>query len=396
MAPLPKPFESPSHGHDNDNEPRPTTNAPGSSFKRFVPMRFETADYLIKGILPLHGVALLAGQYSSGKTFVALDIALTLIHGTEFLGRRTKRGAVLWIAAEGASIVEQRLEAARRAKFKISVDAPHFPFLWMEPEPAKDATAVLANLGTMIREAKSECEKHHPNHPLRIVFVDTLAAFFMLEDENKNSEVGTFMAKLGKIARDLNVLIVPIHHMGKNADGGIRGASAFGAGCDGAIAVLANIHPQTGEVDGPRSISLAKTRGGVPGPLTSFMIEQVVIGVDRDGDDITPGYVRYVPLGTSSKGKPPSRPVQDLINSINEAMIKHGAEVQVFEDAPTRKAVRVDHVRDEFMRRHSVGDSADDSTKRQAYKRAHDKVLKDQLYASRSVSGVEYIWPIQV
>lgn len=48
--------EPPSHGHDNDNRPRVVTNAPGSSFKRFVPKQFETADYLIKDILPLHGV----------------------------------------------------------------------------------------------------------------------------------------------------------------------------------------------------------------------------------------------------------------------------------------------------------------------------------------------------
>ena len=50
-------------------------------------------------------------------------------------------------------------------------------------------------------------------------------------------------------------------------DGGIRGASAFGAGADGALAVLANINPSTGEVDGTRTISLAKTRGGIPGPF---------------------------------------------------------------------------------------------------------------------------------
>lgn len=383
--------------HDNDNRQRIATNVRGSSFKRFLPGQYEVADYLIKGILPLHGVAMFAGQYSSGKTFVALDLALTLIHGAEFLGHRTKQGGVLWIAAEGAGIVEQRLEAARRAKFKTSVGASHFPFLWTEPNLAKDSDAALANLGDVIREAKNECENHHPEHPLRIVFVDTLAAFFALEDENDNAKVGMFMAKLGKLARDLNILIVPIHHMGKNADGGIRGASAFGAGCDAAIAVLANINPQTGEVDGPRTISLAKNRNGNPGPLTSFVIEQVVIGADRDGDDITPGYVRYVAVGASSTGKAPTRAVRDLIDSINEAMLKHGAEVEVFEGERSRKAVRIDHVRDEFMRRHAVGDSTDPKgTKRQAYGRALDKALNDQLYATRTVGRVEYIWPIQV
>ena len=162
MAPFNKPVYQPSRGHDNDNEPPVASNAPGSSFKRFVPGRFATADYLIKGILPLHGVVLLAGQYSSGKTFVGFDISLCLIHGKEFLNRKTKPGAVLWIAAEGAGIVEQRLEAAQRAKFDAGNVAPHFPFLWEDAAPKGDTNAILAELGDKIREAKNECEKHHP------------------------------------------------------------------------------------------------------------------------------------------------------------------------------------------------------------------------------------------
>jgi hypothetical protein len=248
----------------------------------------------------------------------------------------------------------------------------------------------------MIREAKNECDNHHPEHPLRVVFIDTLIAFFVLEDENDNAKVGTFMAKLGKLARDLNVLIMPIHHMGKNADGGIRGASAFGAGCDAAIAVLASINPQTGEVDGPRTVSLAKNRNGSPGPLTSFTIGQVVIGRDRDGDDITPGYVQYVPVGASSAGERPSRGVRTLLESISEAMIKHGADVEVYEGEPCKRVVRSDHVRDEFMRRYGTGDSVKDDTKRRAYDRAINSILNAQTHVTRLVGVVEYIWPVQL
>jgi len=237
----------------------------------------------------------------------------------------------------------------------------------------------------------------HPDRLLRLVVIDTLAAYFALKDENDNAEVGTFMARLGKLARDMNVLIMPIHHMGKNAEGGIRGASAFGAGADGALAVLAKIDPQTGEVDGARSLSLAKTRSDNPGPLTAFSISQELIGRDRDNDPITPGYVVYSSVGTSANGKPPPRGVRDLIDSINEALLTHGVDMQVFEDAKPRKVVRIDHVRDEFNRRHGVGDSVDPKgAKRQAYKRAYDKVLEDQLYTTRTVRDVEYIWPIQV
>jgi hypothetical protein len=391
MSPLPKLTDLPAA---NDNRKSPSASA-DSPFRRFVDGQFEKASYLIKGVLPLTGVALLAGQYSSGKTFVALDIALSLICGVQFLGRKTKPGAVLWFAAEGAGILEQRLVAARQAKFKDDVNAPHFPFLWEDAVPKGDTNAILADLRLKIRSAKGECDELHPHLPLRFVVIDTLAAFFALEDENDNAKAATFMAKLGEIAREMKVLIMPICHMGKNADGGIRGASAFGAGADGALAVLASINQATGEVDGSRSISLAKTRGGIPGPLSSFMIEQTVIGVDEDNEPINVGYVVYAPLGMSSKGKPP-RAVQNLIDSISEAMLSHGEEKQVFEDTPPRQVVRIEHVRDEFMRRHTVGDTSNDAAKRQAYKRAIDTVMANQLYVSRMVGQAEYIWPVQV
>ncbi|RTL63882.1 MAG: AAA family ATPase [Pseudonocardiaceae bacterium] len=394
MAPLPKPID---HSLLNDNAPGAgTAAAPVSPFKRFVDGQFETASYLIKGILPLHGVALLAGQYSSGKTFVAMDIALSLICGVPFLGQRIKPGAVLWFAAEGAGIVEQRLVAARKAKFQQDVDAPFFPFLWEDAVPSGDTAVILSDLRVKIRAAKGECDEYHPNLPLRVVFIDTLAAFFALADENDNAQVATFMARLGEIAREMKVLIVPICHMGKNADGGIRGASAFGAGADGALAVLANINPSTGEVDGARTISLAKTRGGIPGPLTSFVIKQAVIGVDEDGDAIAPGYIEFAPLGTGGGGKQPPRALKDFIDSVSEVMVQHGQELQMYPDDPPRRVVRIDHVRDEFKRRHSVGETDNQAALRQAYKRGHDTALREQMFATREVAGVTYIWPVQV
>lgn len=347
--------------------------------------------YLMKGILPMVGVALLAGQFSSGKTFIGLDLSLSLIHGVEFLGRKTKPGSVLWLAAEGGGLIERNITAALKAKFPDAFDGP-FPFLWEESVPKGDTNAMAK-----IRAAKGECDEHHPDRPLRLVVIDTLAAYFALEDENDNAKIGTFMARLGEIAKEERVLIMPICHMGKSAESGIRGASAFGAGADAAIAVLADINQANGEVSECRTISLAKTRDGYPGPLASFSLERVEIGTDEDGEPVKPGYVKFAPVCADKKGRLPSRGVQDFIGAVSEAMIKYGADVRVFEDAPPRRAVRIDHVRDEFNRRHSVGDSVDPAgTKRKNYQRAHDKVLKDQLYASRTVGVVEYIWPVQV
>jgi hypothetical protein len=78
--------------------------------------RFYTGEapppprWLIKGILPENGVALIAGQWGTYKTTVALDFAISIMAGTAFAQHyRIKRhGAVLYIALEGEGMLAAR------------------------------------------------------------------------------------------------------------------------------------------------------------------------------------------------------------------------------------------------------------------------------------------------
>jgi hypothetical protein len=80
--------EPPSYG-DNDNRPRFDIDQnikPPFPFVGGKPL--EMPRWLIKGVLPEVGVAVLGGQFSSGKTLIGLDISLSLIYGGPFLGRK--------------------------------------------------------------------------------------------------------------------------------------------------------------------------------------------------------------------------------------------------------------------------------------------------------------------
>jgi hypothetical protein len=74
--------------------------------------------WLIKNLLPETGVALLSGQWGTGKTFVALEIAGSVLPdtgGETFIDYRVKRrGGVLFIAAEGVARIGLRFEANAR------------------------------------------------------------------------------------------------------------------------------------------------------------------------------------------------------------------------------------------------------------------------------------------
>lgn len=376
---------------DNDNVP----NRPNGRIRRFGDRHLEVHDYLIKGMLPKIGTCFLGGQSSAGKTFVGIDVGLSLILGRSFLGRNVRKGSVLWFAAEGSGILEHRIEAARRGKFRCAT-SDLSSFLFEEAAPNKDTAEALANLEGAIKSAKTYCEEHTPNMPLRLVVIDTLAAYFGIVDENGNAEAGAFMTRLNALARKWGVLIMLVHHVGKAAESGLRGASAYYAGADAAVMVLADINLQTGAVNGSRTIALGKNRDGAPGPLASFAISEAVIGKDIDGDDKPVGYVEFVELEASEgKGKAMTRPVRDLIDSIDESLIDHGENRQVFPDSPPRKCVNIKHVQAMFNQRHTVGESGDPhEARRSAYRRAYKKLFENKggSFASTVVGLDEYIW----
>jgi len=111
-----------------------------------------TPDFLIYGLLPETGVALLSASQGSFKSFLALDMALCVATGKAFKGRKTKRGRVLYVAAEGAETAKDRARAwLGRWRGEIP-DGEEFPALFEQIEEsvqvasASDLSALLALL----------------------------------------------------------------------------------------------------------------------------------------------------------------------------------------------------------------------------------------------------------
>ena len=254
------------------------------SFDSNIPFKFPPS--LIKGLLPRNGVAFIGGQSGSGKTFIAIDLAVALCTGQSFFGRRVKEHVgVLFIAGEGAETIQPRLTIARMAR---NVERT-LPIAWAPTFP--DFTRV-EEVRSFMQELKALKTHMQETHGVRLgaIVVDTLAAVFALQDENDNSEASRVIRAMKVIGEALDVLLIPVHHYGKGSETGLRGASAWRAGCDAVLSITAERNQLTGVVSG-HSLWLAKSRVGEEGPVGAFGLRTMLLGVDEDGDELTSCYV---------------------------------------------------------------------------------------------------------
>lgn len=397
MAPLPKLNQTaaPAAPVANDN----VEGAPAWNLRYIGDRPRERPSYLIKGILPLKGVGLLAGQSRAGKTFLGIDMTLSIVYGCEFLGRKTRFGAALWFAPEGAGEIEDRVFAARRERFGDDSDSP-IPFIWGENIAGTTVDDVCKEIEAQIAVVKGECgvsDGMWPKHPLRVVVVDTLIAGFPIDDENNNAECGKLMKRLAMIGNAKDVLILVVTHFGKAAGTGVRGASALTAGADVILTCSASIDDTTGTVAGKRSLALAKSRRGGTGPLTQFKIASTIIGYDEDRDPVTAGYVEFlerVEEETPQRvAKAKSKVPRDFTEALNEALASH-AKSYTIPEGPTVKAVNVIEVRNLFLRRYITGNpETSQSARYKAFSRALSAAKNESMIAGVSLStNVELIW----
>ena len=80
--------------------------------------------WLVRGVLPERSMALLAGDTMMGKSFVAIDMAMRLVHDLPFFGRKVKPTSVLYLCGEGQEGLAARFRAWRQ-QHRVVRDALH-------------------------------------------------------------------------------------------------------------------------------------------------------------------------------------------------------------------------------------------------------------------------------
>ena len=164
--------------------------------------------WLVKRLLPKSGIAFFFGSSGLAKTFLALEIGLRVSRGEPVDGRTAQEAGVIYIAAEDANGVRQRVKAW------VSRCSDHGAFQLIPEPPNLRDEAVMAELLATIGAAAEEMDAD--GTPLGLLVLDTLSKAAPGADQNASADMGEVMARLEAISVKFNCLVLVVAHPPKD------------------------------------------------------------------------------------------------------------------------------------------------------------------------------------
>jgi len=185
--------------------------------------RIKNPEMLIDNFLPTEAYALIVGAPGTFKTFVALDIALSIATGGGFPWSGpwpliNNPGPVLFCAGEGRANLNLRVRAWEEKhyggkKVENFVLADPVPFIGEDIEPFLAGAREL-------------------HETYKLVVVDTVSRAMQGVNENAQEHASNFTRMAETIQRGLGATLLGLHHTGHGEASRARGSSVFGADAD--------------------------------------------------------------------------------------------------------------------------------------------------------------------
>jgi hypothetical protein len=225
--------------------------------------------WLIKGAVPDDSVGMVFGASGTFKSFVALDQALHIAHGMQWMGRKTRQGAVVYVAAEGGAGIHRRVSAWHQHHGRSS--AGNF-FVCITPLILSESQHVefLAEQIGKLEEVPA------------LIVIDTLSQTFD-GDENAATDISNYLRLVNTHLRArFQCCVQIVHHSGHAATERPRGSSAITANVDFMFGMF---KPDIGALTA--RMETIKQKDGEKLPSQTFALQREVLGHDEDGDEIT-------------------------------------------------------------------------------------------------------------
>lgn len=175
--------------------------------------------WLIPGVLVEGSVAAIYGAPESGKSFLAVDMSMAVAGGLDWHGRAVERGAVLYIAAEGAPGLGKRVRA-----WKMDRHAQGRPF---DFRLMRDELNLAAEKDGVVRAFVQAVTDELG--PLRLIVIDTLNQTAAGADENSAKDMGRYIVSMKQLRDATGAAVVVVHHSGKDTSKACVAAARFWA-----------------------------------------------------------------------------------------------------------------------------------------------------------------------
>lgn len=215
--------------------------------------------WLIRDFIEEASFVTLYGPSGCGKSFVALDMALCIATGQSWHGQKVLPGAVIYLAAEGATGLPKRVAAWLQQHDGVTLDNARFlcaSLFASEDSDADDADTntddvvesdadlrkrMKARVAEVINLFEAEFPEECVDTPegyefyrrsdesLRLIVIDTLARNFSGDDENSSRQMSMFLDALEPFRRKHHATVMLVHHSNaagtrERGSGALRGA----------------------------------------------------------------------------------------------------------------------------------------------------------------------------
>jgi hypothetical protein len=246
-------------------DPNPFLNA--LPLNEFLAREIVQQPWIVDELISVGGMAMLYGKPKAGKSCLGRDLAFCIATGEPFLGRKTQKGRVLYLALEESPIdLHQKWS-------RMAVPAECAANLHLYTDGPVKRTDAIANLEEAVLQFDPT-----------VIMIDTLFRFIKIGDENSYSQSTEAMDPLLKIARERNIAMIGLHHerkMGGDNGDGMLGSTGFFGSVDVAIKV-------DKAADGTRYVS-SDHRMGTPLSKSALNMEPETgrLAIGRTSDELS-------------------------------------------------------------------------------------------------------------
>jgi hypothetical protein len=351
---------------------------------RFGESTFDpNEEWRIKHIMPMKGVGLIYGKSQSLKSFVAMHLALAVALGEAWAGKRVEKTAVVYVCAEGQGGFPKRAAGMiKERRIRGEVD---FHIIYTAP----NLGAMDGDLPALI--AAIEAAGIRPG----LVIIDTTAKVIGAAEEN-GPGMAAFVWNAGALSEHFGCFTLAVHHVGHSEEAQKRPRGW--SGVVGAVDVQI-LCERDGEAFATE-LTVQKEKDEAAGFSLTANLSRVVLGTDRDGDEISTLIVDDVVKSEkiAKVAAPKSVPASQglLMDCVIGAIDEAGENFHPF-------GVEVRGVADEHIRTRlyaaiaeqaEAGEDPDKLADRQrkAFNRSIEAALKAKRLVAKEHKGKRFIW----
>lgn len=263
-------------------------------------------QWLVEGFLEESSLGMIFGESGAGKSFLALDIGLSVAAGISWHSHSVSQGPVIYICGEGLNGVIRRFDAWVLAQ---GVDRKKIPFFSSEVAAYLNAPSKMRTIREAIRAiAKTAGEP-------KLILLDTWAAN-LGGDENSTLDSTTGIAAFKQLCTDHGSAGLIVHHVGHGDKSRARGSSAVRAAVDMEYLV---------EQDKDKTIRVTNTKAKdseLSSPM-AFVLKSIELGIsEKTGKPNTSGVIQPINYSSPKEvNKEPTGKWQKVSLSVLETLI---------------------------------------------------------------------------